>query len=71
MSHRSRVDYAPEKAGGKMVFRPMFLSATYFQSLADKSNISCLKNQPDAFAVQYTQLSLGQTTAVEPEILYS
>ena len=34
------------------------------------------KNQPDAFPVQYTQLSLGQatklqTTAVEPEKLYS
>ena len=39
----------------------------------NKYDISCLKNQPDAFPVQYTQLSLGQaiSSAVEPEMLYS
>ena len=31
----------------------------------NKSDISCLKNQPDAFPVQYTQLSLGQATKLQ------
>ena len=33
--------------------------------IVNKSDISCLKNQPDAFPVQYTQLSLGQATKVQ------
>ena len=31
----------------------------------NKSDISCLKNQPDAFPVQYTQLSLGQANKLQ------
>ena len=32
---------------------------------SNKSDISCLKNQPDTFPVQYTQLSLGQATKLQ------
>ena len=31
----------------------------------NKSDISCLKNQPDAFPVQYTKLSLGQAIKLQ------
>ena len=34
-------------------------------NMLNKSDISCLKNQPDAFPVQYTQLSLGQATKLQ------
>ena len=34
-------------------------------SIQNKSDISCLKNQPDAFPVQYTQLSLDQAIKLQ------
>ena len=35
------------------------------ETKTNKSDISCLKNQPDAFPVQYTQLSQEQATKLQ------
>ena len=39
---------------------PVVVENTFY-FFRNKSDISCLKNQPDAVPVQYTQLSLGQS----------
>ena len=53
----------------KMFFPPQQKSYIYETQISvyinNKSDISCLKNHPDAFPVQYTQLSLGQAIKLQ------